>query len=136
MAESEKFRPLVAAARRARSNAYSPYSGVRIGAAVLTRSGKVYSGCNIENSSYGLACCAERTAIFKAISEGERHIVALAIVGKSEDFTSPCGACRQVMVEHNPRMKVLRRGEDGFSSDTTAAALLPHPFGPDDLARK
>jgi cytidine deaminase len=127
---------LVRKASEARKNAYSPYSRVKIGAAVLTRSGKVYSGCNIENSSYGLSNCAERTAIFKAVSEGEREIVAIAIVGESEDYTKPCGACRQVMVQFNPKMKVLRRGVDGFSSDTTARDLLPHAFNPKGLSKR
>jgi cytidine deaminase len=135
MADSTKFATLVKAARKARTNAYSPYSGVKIGAAVITSKGKVFTGCNIENSSYGLSCCAERTAIFKAVSEGSRDIVAIAIVGKSEDFTSPCGACRQVMVEYNPKMKVLRRGTNGFSVDTTAGLLLPSHFNPRELSR-
>jgi cytidine deaminase len=96
----------------------------------------MFSGCNVENSSYGLSVCAERTSIFKAVTEGCRDIVAIAVVGKSEDFTRPCGACRQVMVEFNPRMKVLRRGVDGFSVDTTAGALLPSAFRPEELSRK
>ena len=126
---------MVKQAAKARKNAYSPYSRVKIGAAVLTGRGKVYTGCNIENASYGLSCCAERTAIFKAVSEGERDLVAIAVVGESADFTRPCGACRQVMVEHNPRMKVLRRATDGFSQNTTAAALLPGAFNPEGLAK-
>ena len=136
MAEKGKFGSLVEAARKARLNAYSPYSGVKIGAAVITSDGKIFSGANIENASYGLACCAERTAIFKAVSEGNRDIVAMAIVGKSEDFTKPCGACRQVMVEFNPKMKVLRRGLDGFSEDGTAGSLLPGHFKPPELSEK
>jgi len=132
---TEKFIPLVEAAKRARANAYSPYSKVKIGAAVLTSDGSIYSGTNIENASYGLACCAERTAIFKAVSDGKRNLVAIAIVGKSEDFTSPCGACRQVMVEFNPKMRVLRRGLDGFSEDGTASTLLPEHFNPPGLAK-
>ena len=136
MAGKEKFRPLVEAAKKARLNAYSPYSGVKIGAAVLTSDGKIFSGANIENASYGLACCAERTAIFKAISEGNRDIVAMAVVGKSEDFTKPCGACRQVMVEFNPKMKILRRALDGFAEDGTAASLLPSHFKPPELSKK
>jgi len=127
---------LVALATKARENAYSPYSGVKIGAAVLTRSGGVYTGCNVENSSYSLSNCAERTAIFKAVSEGDRSIVAIAVVGKSEDYTKPCGACRQVMVQFNPKMKVLMRGTDGFSADRTAEELLPSPFNPLGLKRK
>ena len=102
---------------------------------MLTKEGSIYSGCNVENASYGLSCCAERTAIFKAASEGDRKISAIAVVGKSEEFTSPCGACRQVMVEFNPGMKVLRRGTDGFSQDTTAADLLPGHFSPAALLK-
>ena len=136
MPAREKLNQLVEAAREARLHAYSPYSRVKIGAAVLTADGKLFSGSNMENASYGLACCAERTAIFKAVSEGEKEIVAIAIVGKSEDFTKPCGACRQVMVEFNPRMKVLRRGLDGFSEDGTAGALLPAHFNLPELSRK
>jgi len=132
----ENLRSLVEAAKKARLNAYSPYSGVKIGAAVLTSDGKIYSGANVENASYGLACCAERTAIFKAVSEGNRRIVAIAVVGKSEDFTKPCGACRQVMVEFNPKMKVLRRGLDGFSEDGMAESLLPAHFKPPELSKK
>ncbi|HME18139.1 MAG TPA: cytidine deaminase [Nitrososphaerales archaeon] len=136
MPDSAKLRALVEAASNVRRNAYSPYSKVKIGAAVLTSKGKVYSGCNVENSSYGISCCAERNAIFKAVSEGERSIVAIAVYGESEGFTSPCGACRQVMAEFNPRMLVLRRGKDGFSEDTTAGALLPSHFNPEGLARR
>lgn len=126
---------LVDAAKKAREHAYSPYSGVKIGAAVLTSDGTIYSGANIENSSYGLSCCAERTAIFKAVSEGSTRLVAIAVVGKSEEFTKPCGACRQVIVEFNPRMKVLRRGLNGFSEDGSASKLLPKHFGPTELKR-
>ena len=127
---------LVEAARRARSHAYSPYSGVKIGAAVITSEGAVYTGANVENSSYGLSCCAERIAIFKAASEGARKLVAIAIFGESDEFTRPCGACRQVMVEFNPRMKVLRRGADGFSKDGRADSLLPDRFNPPGLAKR
>jgi cytidine deaminase len=108
---------------------------VAIGAAVLTASGKVYVGTNVENASYGLSCCAERVAIFKAVSEGERRITALAVYGRTRDFSSPCGACRQVMVEFNPRMRVIRRGDDGFSEETTAEALLPSHFDSEELTR-
>jgi cytidine deaminase len=136
MTGKERFSALVEAATKARLRACSPYSGVKIGAAVLTSDGSIYSGANIENASYGLSCCAERTAIFKAVSEGSKRIIAIAVVGKSEEFTRPCGACRQVMVEFNPRMKVLRRGIDGFSEDRSAASLLPDYFGPSELLRK
>jgi cytidine deaminase len=136
MPDKKKFESLVEAAKSARLKAYSPYSRVKIGAAVLTADGSIFTGANIENASYGLACCAERTAIFKAVSEGAKRIVAIAVVGKSEDFTKPCGACRQVMVEFNPRMKVLRRGLDGFSEDGTASSLLPDHFNPPELAKR
>jgi cytidine deaminase len=131
-----RLKSLVEAATKARRRAYAPYSGVKIGAAVLTSDGKVYAGNNIENASYGLSCCAERTAIFKAVSEGSRKIVAIAVVGKSDEFTRPCGACRQVMVEFNPRMRVLRRGVDGFSEDATAEDLLPTSFNPEELSNR
>ena len=134
MTAKERFSQLVESARRARSHAYSPYSKVRIGAAVLCSDGRVFSAANIENSSYGLSCCAERAAIFKAVSEGARDIVAIAVIGKSEQFTRPCGACRQVMVEFNPKMKVLMRGVDGFMADETADSLLPRHFNPPELS--
>ncbi|MDG6920118.1 MAG: cytidine deaminase [Nitrososphaerota archaeon] len=127
---------LVDAARKARENAYSPYSGVKIGAAVLTSDGSVYTGANIENVSYGLSCCAERTAIFKAVSEGKVKILAIAVVGKSEQFTRPCGACRQVMVEFNPAMTVMMRGTDGFAEDAAAESLLPASFNPPELSKR
>lgn len=136
MANTRRLNRLVLVAREARRNAYAPYSRVKIGAAVLTAKGQVFTGCNVENASYGLSCCAERTALFKAVSEGHRDIVAIAVVGKSADFTRPCGACRQVMVEYNPKMKVLRRGIDGFKADTTVDKLLPSAFSPPELSRR
>lgn len=136
MAAKSQDASLVAAARAARKKAYSPYSGVKIGAAVLTRDGEIFSGCNIENASYGLSCCAERTAIFNAVASGHRGIRSMAVVGKSQEFTSPCGACRQVMVEFNPRMRVLRRGDDGFSENVTAEDLLPSHFKPAELSNR
>lgn len=128
MAGKTELGALVAAAAKARKNAYSPYSKVKIGAAVLSREGRIYAGANVENSSYGLSLCAERSAIFSAVSGGARRLVAIAVVGDSEEFTRPCGACRQVMVEFNPKMKVLRRGADGFSKDEVAEQLLPSRF--------
>ena len=136
MVGKTEIRSLADAARKARLRAYSPYSGVKIGAAVLTAGGEVFTGANVENASYGLALCAERTAIFKAVSEGKRRIVAIAVVGESEEFTKPCGACRQVMVEFNPKMKVYRRALNGFSSEGTAESLLPERFDPPELSKK
>ena len=136
MVGKERLGSLVDAAKGAMADAYSPYSGVKIGAAVLAENGAVFTGANVENASYGLSCCAERVAIFKAVSEGAKSLVAVAVFGDSEEFTRPCGACRQVMVEFNPKMKVLRRGADGFSADTTAESLLPDHFGPMALLKK
>jgi cytidine deaminase len=124
---------LIKRASEARDKAYSPYSEVKIGAAVLTDGGRVFEGCNIENISYGLSNCAERTAIFKAVSEGYRNIVAIAIIGKKEEFTRPCGACRQVMLEFNEKMKIIRHADDGFYEVTTLEKLLPHGFKPEGL---
>ncbi len=90
---------LIQRAEEALKNAYSVYSKYKVGASVLTKNGNIYDGCNIENASYSLTLCAERTAIFKSVSEGEKEIVAIAIITETDDFAKPCGACRQVMVE-------------------------------------
>lgn len=126
---------LVRRAKRARANAYSPYSRVKIGTAVLTEDGKIYTGCNIENSSFGLSNCAERTAIFKAVSEGHKKLRAIAVVGETREYTKPCGACRQVMVQFNPRLRIIRAGLDGYRSETTAEELLPEAFNPPSLTK-
>ena len=93
------MKKLIEAARQAREKAYAPYSRFKVGAAVLTSDGKIYTGCNIENASYGMSNCAERTAIFKAVSEGETKLEALAVIGDTNTPISPCGACRQVIAE-------------------------------------
>lgn len=95
----ENVENLVISARDARENAYAPYSGFRVGAAVMCNSGKVYTGCNVENASYGLSMCAERVAIYKAVSDGEKHIEAIAIVTDTDEPASPCGACLQIIAE-------------------------------------
>lgn len=119
---------LIETARQYREHSYSPYSRFKVGAAVLTAGGKVYGGCNIENSSYGLTVCAERTAIFKAVSEGEREFEALAVIADTEVPCSPCGACRQVMADFKiPRIIMANlRGEVKTAS---LAELLPFAFG-------
>lgn len=91
---------LIATAKEYRERAYVPYSNFKVGAAVLAKSGKIYGGCNIENASYPVTNCAERTAIFKAVSEGERELEAIAVIADTEGPCSPCGACRQVMAEY------------------------------------
>ena len=97
---------LIEKAKEASRKAYAPYSNYKVGAALLTKSGKVYTGCNIENSSYGLTNCAERTAVFKAVSEGEMEFEEMAIYADSPNLPTPCGACRQVLSEFGPELKI------------------------------
>ena len=130
-------RELYEAASRMRKTAYCPYSRFSVGAAVLAGSGKVYTGCNIENASYPAGICAERTAISKAVSEGETVIEMIAIAGgragSGDAFTAPCGICRQVMREFGgPDLKVVMQ-RDGEIVIRTLAELLPESFGPESL---
>lgn len=123
---------LVQKAIEYREHSYSPYSHFAVGAAVLTKSGHVYGGCNIENASYPVACCAERTAIFKAVSEGERDIEALAVVADTDGPCAPCGMCRQAISEfHIPR--ILMGNLKGEVREVTLAELLPFAFSESDL---
>ncbi len=123
---------LMAAAREARLHAYAPYSNFRVGAAVLTESGRIYPGCNVENASYGLSICAERAAVFRAVTEGETRLSALALCLKG--VGSPCGACRQVIHEFGPGIPILICDPEGnLISETTLDRLLPDAFGPDNL---
>lgn len=123
-------RQLLDDARRARERAYAPYSRFRVGAALRGKSGAVYLGCNVENASYGLSMCAERVAIGKAVSEGERAFDAVAIDAGQATPTPPCGACRQVLAEFGVELRVLLAGEPRA---LTLAELLPRSFGPKDL---
>jgi cytidine deaminase len=102
-----KYKDLILEAEKAKTFSYSPYSKFRVGAALLTKSGKIFSGCNVENGSYSLTICAERTAVFKAVSAGEREFKAIAITSDLSDFCSPCGACRQVLHEFSKNMDVI-----------------------------
>ena len=114
--------------------AYIPYSKFPVGAALVTTEGKIYTGCNIENASYGLCNCAERTAIFKAVSEGERDFSYLVITGETDGPISPCGACRQVIAEFcDPKMPVLLTNVKGDEKEVTVEQLLPGAFTNDDL---
>ena len=103
-----EYKELIKIAMEYRERAYCPYSNFKVGAAVLFKSGKIFGGCNIENASYGASNCAERTAIFKGISEGEKTIEAIAVIGDLKDYTYPCGICRQVMAEFGTKdMKII-----------------------------
>ncbi|GAA4706260.1 cytidine deaminase [Brevibacillus fulvus] len=125
---------LVEKAEQARKLAYVPYSKFAVGAALLTEDGKVYLGCNIENAAYPLCNCAERTALFKAVSEGDKNYKALAVIAETKVPVPPCGACRQVMVELcPPDMKVILANTDGVIEETTVSALLPGAFTKEDL---
>lgn len=128
---------LLLKAIEARQLAYAPYSNHKVGAALLAKSGKVYTGCNVENAAYTPTNCAERTAIFKAVSEGEREFCAIAVVGglgdTLSDVCAPCGVCRQVMAEFcDGDMKIIM-GTENCIKTTTLGEILPYSFGKKDL---
>ncbi|QTA38021.1 cytidine deaminase [Thermosipho ferrireducens] len=125
---------LIQMAIEAQKNAYAPYSNFKVGAVLLARSGKVYTGSNIENASYGLSCCAERIAIFKAVSEGEKEFDTLVIVGNTDEPISPCGACRQVMAEFGD-FKVVMANNTGKVKETRVKELLPYAFEKEHLGK-
>ena len=120
-------------ARRAAKTSYSPYSKFAVGAAVLAGSGKVYTGCNVENASYGLCNCAERTAIFSAVAAGERKIKCVVVYTPTTSATPPCGACRQVINEFGPQARVISVCDSEERIETSLDALLPAAFGPGNL---
>ncbi len=133
---------LVKLAIEARQHSYSPYSNFKVGAALITKAGKIYSGCNIENAGYSPSNCAERTAFFKAVSNGEREFEAIAIVGGPAegklDYCAPCGVCRQVMMEfcdYETFEIILGKSEEEYQS-FTLQELLPMGFGPKNLTTK
>jgi len=125
-------RALLDAARAARSGSYSPYSHFAVGAALLDAQGRVWTGANVENASYGLSMCAERSALFYAVAQGATEFVAAAVAGPDGVLTLPCGACRQVLWEFGPGMRVIFP-RDGALDATPLAALLPEAFGPAQL---
>ncbi len=125
---------LVQMALGARANAYAPYSNFKVGAALLASGGKVFTGCNVENSTYGLTVCAERVALWKAISEGEREFSAVAVVTESEHPASPCGACRQLLWEFCGDVEVILANTQGRRESRRVAELLPHPFDRSQLS--
>jgi cytidine deaminase len=126
-AGDERVRALVAAARDVRANAYAPYSGFRVGAAVLTDAGNVHAGCNVENASYGATICAERAAIFRMIANGETRPVAVAIFVDDAEPAMPCGVCRQVISEFGRDVLVVT-ATPSHTKHSTIEALLPDAF--------
>ena len=134
MSKQPSDRQLIEMAREARERAYTPYSHFPVGAALLGRSGRVYTGCNVENASYPLTICAEQTAITKAVSEGEREFEALAVI--TATGATPCGACRQILREFggpDGSLRVIVADTDGHARAFTIADLLPAGFTPDQL---
>ncbi|HEY3999202.1 MAG TPA: cytidine deaminase [Candidatus Xenobia bacterium] len=125
---------LIAAAQEAMQRTYSPYSNFPVGAAVITHDGIVFSGTNVENASYGLSICAERVALFTAVTAGHRKFEAMAVVSGRAHPVMPCGACRQVMAEFGPRLHLWLCRNDGTGMETSMAELLPLRFTSADLA--
>lgn len=131
-----EFKQLISAAKEARENAYVPYSNFKVGAAVLTDDGEIYKGCNIENASYGATNCAERTAIFKAVSEGHRTIKAIAVIGSDENLTYPCGICRQVIAEFaSEDIKIIIAKDENEFIIRSMEDILPGAFSKKDLQK-
>jgi cytidine deaminase len=124
---------LVRVASLARQRAYAPYSKYKVGAAIRSKRNKVHSGANVENASYGLTVCAERTAAFAAVNSGDTAFDAIAIVIDDERLPTPCGACRQVLAEFAPQMRVILATTGGKRKVTTLGELLPDPFLPENL---
>ncbi|MGI6189038.1 MAG: cytidine deaminase [Clostridiales bacterium] len=123
----DKIERIIREAEKARERAYAPYSKFRVGAALLTQDGSIYTGCNVENASFGAACCAERVAVFKAISDGRRDFTAMAVVSDSQGFTFPCGICRQVMAEFKIPV-IIVVDQNGRTAEYKLNDLLPHAF--------
>ena len=125
---NEDLHELVRAAKDAREKAHAPFSNFRVGAALLTETGEIFTGCNIENASYGLTMCAERVAIFKAVSEGKTKFIKLAVVGDTEDLTPPCGACRQIIWEFCADIPLVLVNLKGKTEIVQMKELLPRAF--------
>ena len=124
---------LISAAKQARQNAHAPYSNFRVGAALRARSGRIFTGCNVENATYGLTVCAERVAIFKAISEGERGFDAISVVTDTDALTPPCGACRQLIWEFCGDVPVILANLKGKVETMRMKDLFPKPFDSSNL---
>ena len=131
--DTDGIERLIAAAKLASGKAYSPYSKFRVGAAVLTSDGEVFSGCNVENASYGLTICAERNAIFQAVAAGQRGLQAVVVYTPTPTPTAPCGACRQVANEFGPKAWIICVCDGVGRIESTVDSLLPRAFGPENL---
>ena len=127
------YEALIAAAKQSRENAHAAYSNFRVGAAVRAASGRIFGGCNVENATYGLTVCAERVAIFKAISEGERGFDAIAVVADTDSLTAPCGACRQLIWEFCGDVPVILANLKGKVETIAMRELFPKPFDASSL---
>lgn len=130
---AEMIEILIRRAQEAYQNAYAPYSHYPVGAAALFDSGQIYTGCNVENASFGLTICAERNAVFQAVTQGEGRLRMMVIAAPAQDFPSPCGACRQVMREFASDCQVVLVNGQGQKVETSLKALLPYSFGPENL---
>lgn len=126
---------LIKLAEEARKKAYTPYSNFKVGAALVTESGKVFKGCNIESASYSVTICAERTAIVKCVSEGNLDIKKIAIVGSEDKLSFPCGVCRQLLFEFGRNIEIIVAKNTKEFESYTIEELLPHGFGPENLRR-
>lgn len=127
---------LIKLANEAKEKAYAPYSNFKVGASLLTKEGKVFTGCNIENASYGATNCAERTAIFKAVSEGYKDFLKIAVISNSEDFVYPCGICRQVIMEFGSDIEIIVANSKLKYKKYKLSDLLPYGFSSKDMERR
>ena len=124
----EEKAKLIESAKIGRDNAYAPYSDFRVGSALMTKSGKIYIGSNIENVVFSITNCAERSALFSAVSNGDREFTALAVISSGGNYCMPCGICRQALYEFSPELTVLCCRDNGEYKEYTLKELLPHPF--------
>ncbi len=129
------MKKLIAMAKAARLKAYAPYSKFKVGAALEAADGRVFTGCNVENASYAATCCAERTALYKAVSEGARSFKRIVIVADTKKPCPPCGICRQVLVEIAPKLEVVMANTHGCTSVTSISELIPNAFLADRFKR-